>query len=331
VLSHIVAAASSNPHQQSKNDTRDTAGVWRSHDPAGTREAFCAREAGAAGGEAAGLVSYKTRANEGTKANHFQSENPYFDIDFSKEKTAKKRVDRLKRGVWASGHLHGIPQKGHRPMVCWFVTLTYALADVWQARHIKRAVDGFRRWAKRKGIPAKYTWVAEIQPKRLERSGDAVVHYHAIIWLPVGVQMPHWDEGETMPSGRYREPFWPHGMTNTQKAKAGVGYLMKYLSKLGELTIFPDGLRLYGVGGLDPLARTVRAWYNLPQWVKNLYGVGDVRRLGSSMVDLSSGELLEPMFRRQFIPGGCRIHLLRDYPERWHDGAYSTLRGFDAN
>lgn len=115
-------------------------------------------------------------------------------------------------------------------------------------------------------------------------------------------------------------------MSNTEAAKAGVGYLMKYLSKLGELTVFPDGLRLYGMGGLDPLARAVRTWYNLPQWAKNSYGVGDLKRTPSGLVDLETGEILPPMYSRHLIPGGLVLTLLRPYPERWQDGAYSTLR-----
>jgi len=114
-------------------------------------------------------------------------------------------------------------------------------------------------------------------------------------------------------------------MTNTEQAKSGVGYLMKYLSKLGELTVFPDGLRLYGMGGLDPLARSVRTWYNLPQWAKNTYGVGDLRRCGSSLVDLATGEVLPPMYSARLIPGGVLLTLLRDYPKQWQDGAYSTF------
>lgn len=117
-------------------------------------------------------------------------------------------------------------------------------------------------------------------------------------------------------------------MTNTQVAKAGVGYLMKYLSKLGEFTVFPDHLRLYGVGGLNPQARAVRAWYNLPEWVKREYGVGDVRRHKSHLVVMETGELLEPMYRRRFDHGRIFLDQLRPMPDRWHDGAYSTVGPF---
>lgn len=273
-----------------------------------------------------GLVSFKTKVNETNKGHPPIGKNQTFDVTFSKSIQAENRVKRLKRSVWASGHLHGIAKNGHRPLQPWFVTLTYAQARAWQPNHIKAAMGRFRRWCTRKGYSAKYTWVSEIQPKRAERTGEHVVHYHLLVWLPVGAQMPFWDRDEVTPSGRHRDAFWSHGMTNTQRAKAGVGYLMKYLSKLGELTVFPEGLRLYGIGGLDEAARAVRGWYNLPEWVKRTYGVGDVKRLSSHLVDIETGEVLPPMFSSQFIPGGIRLKCLRDYPERWHSGAYSTLR-----
>jgi len=285
-----------------------------------------ARSAGR-GGEAAGLVPYKTRSIEEQKSRSPIATGDTLDVSFSKEKQAENRVKRLKRNVWASGHLHGIAKKGFRPLQPWFVTLTYALAHAWMPNHVTKAFDGFRRWCKRRGFDCKYTWVAEIQPKRAERTGDNVVHYHALVWLPAGVSMPFWDVS-TRASGRQVRPFWSHGMTNTETAKSGVGYLMKYLSKLGELTVFPDGLRLYGMGGLDPLARQVRSWYNLPEWAKNVYGVGDLVRLGSALVVVETGEVLEPMFSRQFIPGGIRLCLLRPYPEPLHSGAYSSFPRF---
>lgn len=72
-----------------------------------------------------------------------------------------------------------------------------------------------------------------------------LVYDFSLAWLPRGVTMPQWDRGNG-----HRCAFWQHGMTNTEKAKAGVGYLMKYLSKLGEFHRFPRGMRLYGIGEL---------------------------------------------------------------------------------
>lgn len=264
-----------------------------------------ARVAGVAG---AGLVPSKTSIYP-----HFVSHS----VNLSAPSCAERRVKRLKRSVWASGHLHGVAHKGSRPPVCWFVTLTYVGVDDWRADHMSRAIERYRRWCKSVGVPCRYTWVGELQKR-------GAVHYHMLIWLPVGVRMPKWDI-RTKKRGGYRDAFWPHGMTNTEVAKSGVGYLMKYLSKLGELTIFPKGIRLYGIGGLDVAARAVRGWYNLPEWAKRDHGVGDLVRKTVGLVVRATGEILEPAFSCS-IGGGCLIiKQLRDLPDRFHDGAYSTF------
>lgn len=256
------------------------------------------------GGVGAGLVPSKTSRQT--------------CINLAPSAVAERRVKRLKRAVWASGHLHGIAEKGFRPSVCWFVTLTYAKAGQWRADHISKAVERFRSWCRFNGIPCRYTWVGEIQPKRAERTGENVVHYHLLAWLPQGVRMPHWDRS----LGR-RAAFWSHGMTNTEVAKSGVGYLMKYLSKLGELTRFPKGLRLYGIGGLDDSGRKVRTWYNLPEWVKRSYGVGEVVRRSGRLLVSATGELLDAAYSVSLMPFGLVVRQLRELPDRFHDGAYS--------
>lgn len=262
-------------------------------------------------GAAAGLVPSKTTLDS--------------TISFSAPVVAERRVNRLKKSVWASGHLHGFAEKGFRPSVCWFVTLTYARANAWAGNHMSKAVQGFRNWCQSRGVPCRYTWVAEIQPKRLEQTGDAVVHYHLLAWLPVGLRMPCWDRRTVTARGASRAAFWPHGMTNREKAFSGVGYLMKYLSKLGELTVFPKGLRLYGIGGLTPQGRAVRTWYNLPEWVKRTCGVGDVVKQGNAFVLRATGEVLEPVYSCIRGGFGLILKLLRPLPERFHDGAYSTV------
>lgn len=256
---------------------------------------------GAAAGaaSAAGLVSSKTSL-------------PL--VSFAPSVLAERRIKRLKKSVWASGHLHGIADTGFRPPVCWFVTLTYRGVHDWAAKHVSEAIGRFRKWAKRKGVQVRYTWVAELQSR-------GAVHYHLLFWLPLGVRMPQWDRNYGS-----RTSFWPHGMTNTQKATSGVGYLMKYLSKLGELTRFPKGLRLYGMGGLDLQARNVRSWLNLPEWVKAEYGVGEVFRKTGRLLVRATGEFLEPAFRCRLIPGvGLELHQLRPVVERFHHGAYSSV------
>lgn len=238
-------------------------------------------------------------------------------INLSAPSCAERRVKRLKRSVWASGHLHGIANKGSRPPVCWFVTLTYKGVSDWRADHMSKAVQGFRNWCQSNKIACRYTWVGELQKR-------GAVHYHLLAWLPKGVRMPKWDT-VTRKRGGWRDAFWPHGMTNTQVAFSGVGYLMKYLSKLGELTIFPKGLRLYGIGGLCTDGRAVRCWHNLPEWAKLDHGVGDLVRKTVGLVNRATGEILEPAFSCKLAGGALIIKQLRDLPARFHDGAYSTF------
>ena len=242
-------------------------------------------------------------------------------VSFAPSVIAENRVKRLKRSVWASGHLHAMADQGHRPPVCWFVTLTYRPGVEWSARHISESIRRFRAWCKSKRLPCRYTWVAEMQ-------GRGAVHYHMLAWLTPGVSMRHWDK-----ESKRRAAFWPHGMTNTEPAKSGVGYLMKYLSKLGELTRFPKGLRLYGIGGLDTEARTVRSWYNLPTWAKCRYGVGDLKRTAAGLVEVATGWLLPAVYSRAFIPHGMKLKRLWDpgrifpldcVPDGTVPGAFST-------
>lgn len=237
---------------------------------------------------------------------------------------ALNRIRRLKRAVWASGHLHGIADAGRRAPVCWFVTLTYKRIDDWRASHVRDAIERYRQWCRRRGIACRYTWVAELQKR-------GAMHYHLLAWLPHGVTMPQWDR---QPDAR-RAAFWAHGMTNTERARSGVGYLMKYLSKLGGFHRFHKGARLYGIGGLDSAARAVRSWYNLPQWAKASHGVGEVVRAGSRLV-LRCGEILSSPYRAAWVHGGLQLQLIGELPRSVHAdvpglegyvGAFSSLRG----
>ncbi len=257
-----------------------------------------ATERSEGGNVGAGLVPFKTSGNV---------------ISFAPPIVAERRIKRLKKSVWASGHLHGLADNGFRPHQCWFVTLTYRGVKDWQPRHISESIRKYRTWCKRKGVPCRYTWVAELQ-------GRGAVHYHMLAWLPQGVRMPQWDRTYGTSSS-----FWPHGMTNTQKALGGVGYLMKYLSKLGELTKVPPGLRLYGVGGLDRTGRQVRSWLNLPEWVKAEYGVGEISRWMGRLMVIATGELLEAAYSVSHIPHGLIVKPLRELAQRFHNGAYSTF------
>ena len=275
--------------------------------------AFCGQGATPPPGCASVPVEAAPQATQGL----VPSRTSPLEVPLDPATTRKKRLRRLRRSVWAAGHLHGIADHGRRPPVCHFVTLTYVAVNDWRADHISDATEQYRRHCARLGVPCRYLWVAELQKR-------GAVHYHLLAWLPRGVRMPHWDQTTQSPTGRTVKPFWSHGMSNTEQARSGVGYLMKYLSKLGDEHRFPPHLRLYGVGGLTAQARGVRGWYNLPEWAKRVHGVGELRRLGSRLVVVETGELLEPMYARSFAHGCLILTPLRAMPPRWHDGAYST-------
>jgi len=268
-------------------------------------------------GEAAGLVLFKTSPEQTQSSPVCHREGDQVSINFNMKDRKLKRLKNLKCNVWLSGQLHGVPKPGHRDDVPWFVTLTYRDAAAWHPNHIAESMDRYRAWCKRRGVPCRYIWVAEL-------TATGRVHYHLIAWLPVGTRMTFWDRPRRV-KGKKTVAFWTHGLSNTQQAKHGVSYLMKYLSKMGEFHHFPDGLRLYGVGGLDKDARAIRQWQGLPGWVKRSYGVGDIKRMGRHFVMHCTGEVLPPMYRRKFVPGGVVLTQLRDMPEKVYDhGAFSS-------
>jgi hypothetical protein len=268
-------------------------------------------------GEAAGLVLFKTSPGQTSSNSDPHRENGVIKVNFCPFERKLKRLKRLKSSVWLSGQLQCLPKPGHRPDVPWFVTLTYAHADKWSPNHIAEAMDRYRAWCVRRGIACRYIWVAEL-------TATGRVHYHLIAWLPIGTRMTFWDRPRRV-KGKKTVAFWTHGTTNTQPAKHGVAYLMKYLSKMGMYHAFPEGLRLYGVGGLDPEQRSIRAWSNLPFWVKCSHGVGEVRRIRGHLVNMATGECLPPMYWRKVVPGGIELHQLRPPPEKIFDhGAFCS-------
>jgi len=131
-----------------------------------------------------------------------------------------------------------------------FLTLTYRQDVMWSPRHIPSLFTNLRNYLGRRGVPLRYLWVAE-----QHKSGR--VHYHAMIWLPVGMTLPKPD----------KQGWWPHGMTNVQWARRGIGYLVKYATKCSTARVpFPKGCRLHGHGGLSPSERHRRAWWVLPRY-----------------------------------------------------------------
>ena len=249
--------------------------------------------------QAAGLVTYKTTGPT------------FLDVSFQHKNVQERRVGRLRRIVWACGHLHLFASPmGFRENV-WFCTLTYRPGDNWKPGHISRCLKSVRKWCKRRCIPFRYVWVAELQNR-------GALHYHLAIWLPKRIQLPKFD----------KQGWWPHGMTQRAIAKNAVGYSMKYLSKISEFHIFPKGVRIHGYGGLTQQARSICSWLNLPSWCKQRFGVGQLQTIAGRRVVRETGEVLEAMYRRVFFPGGMRLYPNGQLPERFADGPYSAIDRF---
>lgn len=164
------------------------------------------------------------------------------------------RVRKLRRAVGFSARAQVAHKQAASTDEVLMLTLTYADASGWRPNHVKECLRHFRHWFKVRGYAFRYTWVAELQKR-------GAVHYHVALWVPRGVRVP-------MPD---KNGWWPHGMTNIEKAQHASKYLMKYLSKGGDKNgcwRLPQGARMYGVGGLDHLLRRARRWLAYPDFVK---------------------------------------------------------------
>lgn len=209
---------------------------------------------------------------------------------------AGRRLASLRCAVGFSARAHAVTAKGSRSDVPWLVTLTYRPGDAWEARHVSDALTEMRKWCKEKAVPFRYVWIAEIQDgkRREDGVGRNVIHYHVAVWLPVGTNCPQFD----------RRGWWPHGMSNTVKAKHASAYLMHYLKKDKELGAMPKGARAYGVGGLDKHLRRARRWCRLPSFVRaNSSTLDDWRPArGGGWTD-PCGEIWPSEFRRERVAG----------------------------
>lgn len=133
------------------------------------------------------------------------------------------------------------------------VTLTYAQLDAYRPEQVTAYLNALRNWCARScngSYKIHFEWVMELQ----ERGAP---HYHLLIWIPEGRKIPKPDA----------QGWWTHGMSNIQRARNGVGYLVKYVSK-GNNSCFsmPQGARLFGTGG-DAPARLARHRAGLPRWL----------------------------------------------------------------
>jgi hypothetical protein len=166
------------------------------------------------------------------------------------------------------------------------LTLTYAPGHEWSPRHVRRCMNAYRLQASRDGIDFRYEWVAELQLGRMRRRGETsaqCLHYHALLWTPIGYSYPHADT----------RGWWPHGMSQVERARNPVSYLAKYASKGTAGEQLPRGCRVSGGGGISALGRSEVRWWMLPRYVREAFpavGAAISRKRGGGWIDWDSGE-----------------------------------------
>ncbi|CAG0973072.1 hypothetical protein BURK2_01411 [Burkholderiales bacterium] len=200
--------------------------------------------------------------------------------------------------VGFAARAHAVSEKGQRSDVPWMVTLTYRDGVSWAPEHVSEALRAMRNWCKKQGIAWRYVWIAEIQDgkRRADGVGRNVIHYHAVVWLPVGKRCPHFDS----------RGWWPHGMSQSKVSSHAVGYLMHYLKKDKDLSAMPKGARAYGVGGLDFSLRRARRWLRLPSFVQGNSSIADGwRRVRGGGWASPDGEFFRSEFETVMV-GGVR-------------------------
>lgn len=207
------------------------------------------------------------------------------------------------------------------PRQPWMLTLTYADATAWTPKHVAVALDLMRKWAHRQGFKLRYLWVMEtVARKSGDQVGMVAPHYHLVVWLPHGVSCPPMDA----------MGWWPHGLTNTVKAKAPVRYVMKYASKFDNAGDFPKGARIYGMGGLTDSDRRIRRWINWPRFVQGNASVSCTwrRATGGGWLDASTGELWPSEWGLVSLNSTCtRLVRLRTHARAIQaDGPFSWVK-----
>lgn len=216
------------------------------------------------------------------------------------------RMAKLRRAVGFAARGHGATRAGHRPDEVRMVTLTLRPGVEWHGKLMQPYMQKVRQWHERVcGIKCRYVWVAEIQDGKRRPDGGAAgargaVHYHVALWVPQGT--PHMPKSDSC-------GWWPHGSTRTEVAKGAVGYLLHYLKKSNSKNFgeFPNGCRIYSVGGLEHSVRRARRWLNLPSFVQaNSSYVDNWNRAetgtGGGWID-PQGRRWPSEFRRVFVGG----------------------------
>ncbi len=185
-------------------------------------------------------------------------------------------------------------------VTAWFVTLTYAPNQDWNAKQITAYMKKLFVWCRGHGITVRAEWCLE-----LTRAGRP--HYHVIVWLPKRLALPKPDK-----SG-----WWVHGNSNRERARSAVGYVAKYASKFSAdmAAAMPKGARSHGVSGLDKEGKREVRWWKAPMFARTALGESaDIRRAPGGYVDRVSGAFERSPWRVVIDPAGrITIHKVAEY------------------
>lgn len=254
------------------------------------RQASPARSAG----DALGLVSNATSdTQDQTSTKRPLREKLLINRDAQRIKRMRTAVGHAARLLHFDAHMERDAQRWNKK----FITLTYAEANAWRPGDFTKFRKALREWCVRRNVKCRFVWVAEIQMERYRATGQAVVHYHVVVWLPKGKFLPFADA----------QGWWPYGKTNITTAQSPVGYIAKYASKAeaAHAGLFPKGARMHGCGGLEPEARRHIRYWQAPFWVRDaLTGRADIRKVPGGYMDRLTGEFLASPWRVCIGPGG---------------------------
>lgn len=203
----------------------------------------------------------------------------------SPENQHRRRLSRMRRATITGARLvtEDLQRGGFRYKPA-FITLTYARDGEWQPRHISKLLQHYRQWLERRGHKLRACYTAEL-------TGRGRVHYHIVMWLPLGLTPPLPD----------KQGWWPHGSTQAKWARNPVAYMAKYASKgdVGHVSPeferyrFPKGCRIHGRSGLERTQRRVVSWWLLPRYVREHFsdvGAWVVRAVGGGWLHRETGE-----------------------------------------
>jgi hypothetical protein len=167
------------------------------------------------------------------------------DMGESRQKPPLNTGERVVEGLSKKGrrririacnYYGSLPDAGDDAMI----TLTYGAISKSGHKESKQDLDRFLKSFSRH-VKSKYrikdihyVWVAEIQPKRLKRTGEAVIHYHVVCpyYVDKDLVSKWWNNAVNRPRAKANLPTQKLG-TNVKGGVNAGKYIGKYLSKEG--------------------------------------------------------------------------------------------------